>query len=110
MVQKHARVAQSCRARGSPSPLGQQTGSAQTINQLATIAERMTPEMGDKQDQLAGLSMINRCLTGSAYAGALSASEVRLAYAQPLNSKPFIWNSEPEFVATRMSIEDAMYS
>jgi len=30
-------------------------GSPQTLNQLATIAERMTPTMGDKQSQSAGL-------------------------------------------------------
>lgn len=94
----------------APKLMAMSLGSPQTMNQLATIAERMTPEMGQKQDQMAGISMINRCLAGSAYAGALASTEQRLASAQPLSSKPFIWNSEPEFVAARMSIEDAMYS
>lgn len=85
-------------------------GSPQTLNQLATIAERMTPTMGDKQSQSAGLAMIDDCLQGSRYANVLAMTQERLASAQPLVGKPFIWNTEPEFVAARMGIDDAMYS
>ena len=53
--------------------------------------------------------MIDSCLSGTAYSGTLAATSERLAGAQLLNSKPFIWNSEPEFVAARMGIDDAMY-
>jgi hypothetical protein len=42
--------------------------------------------------------------------GELQATQQRLSSAQALSSKPFIWNSEPEFVAARMGIGDAMYS
>lgn len=94
----------------APRLMAMSLGSPQTTNQLATLAERMTPVMGDKQDESSGFSMINNCLRGSAYAGALVQTEQRLAGAQPLHSKPFIWNSEPEFVAARMGIDDAMYT
>jgi hypothetical protein len=94
----------------APQLMAMSLGAPQTTNQLATIAERMTEVMGDKQNQLAGLSMIDNCLAGSRFAGELQATQQRLASAQALSSKPFIWNSEPEFVAARMGIEDAMYS
>lgn len=94
----------------APRLMAMTLGAPQTANQLATIAERMTPVMGDKQDQVAGLSMIDNCLNGTAYSGTLAAASQRLAGAQLLNSKPFIWNSEPEFVAAHMGIDDAMYS
>jgi hypothetical protein len=85
-------------------------GSPQTMNQLATIAERMTPAMGDKQNQALGFAMIDNCLRGTRYANARLQTEERLAGAQTLVSKPYIWNTEPEFVAARMGIDDAMYS
>jgi len=85
-------------------------GSPQTMNQLATIAERMTPALGDKQNQAVGFAMIDNCLQGTRYASALVQTEERLASAQTLVSKPYIWNTEPEFVAARVGIDDAMYS
>jgi len=54
--------------------------------------------------------MIDDCLQGSRYANVLAMTQERLASAQPLAGKPFIWNTEPEFVAARMGIDDAMYS
>lgn len=94
----------------APRLMAMSLGSPQTPNQLATIAERMTPTMGEKQPQLAGLEMINDCLSNSIYSQALVLTERRLVAAQTLHSKPFIWNSEPEFVAANMGIDDAMYS
>ena len=85
-------------------------GSPQTMNQLATIAERMTPTLGAKQNQAIGFAMIDNCLQGTRYANARVQTEERLANAQTLVSKPFIWNTEPEFVVARMGIDDAMYS
>ncbi|WP_312510672.1 hypothetical protein [Massilia sp.] len=85
-------------------------GSPQTMNQLATIAERMTPTLGDKQNQAMGFAMIDNCLQGTRYASARIQAEERLAGAQTLVSKPYIWNTEPEFVTARMGIDDAMYS
>jgi len=85
-------------------------GSAQTMNQLATIAERMTPVLGDKQNQAMGFALIDNCLKGTRYANALVNTEERLAGAQTLLSKPYIWNTEPEFVVAHMGIDDAMYS
>lgn len=97
-------------ASQAPQLMAMTLGAPQTMNQLATIAERMTGVMGAKQNQLAGLAMIDACLAGSAYAGTLAATEQRLASAQPMVSTPFLWNSEPEFVAATMGIEDAMYA
>jgi hypothetical protein len=85
-------------------------GSPQTMNQLATIAERMTPALGDKQNQALGFALIDNCLQGTRYANARVQTQERLAGAQTLVSKPYIWNTEPEFVAARMGIDDAMYS
>jgi hypothetical protein len=85
-------------------------GSPQTMNQLATIAERMTPIMGDKQNQALGFALIDKCLQGTRYANARIQTQERLAGAQTLVSKPYIWNTEPEFVAAHMGIDDAMYS
>jgi hypothetical protein len=34
----------------APKLMAMSLGSPQTLNQLATIAERMTPEIGQKQD------------------------------------------------------------
>jgi hypothetical protein len=85
-------------------------GSPQTMNQLATIAERMTPAIGEKQNQAVGFAMIDKCLQGTRYANALLQTEERLAGAQTLLSKPYIWNTEPEFVVAHMGIDDAMYS
>jgi hypothetical protein len=36
-------------------------------------------------------------------------TEMRLALASPMISTPFIWNSEPEFVVTKLAMEHPMY-
>jgi hypothetical protein len=82
----------------------------QTMNHLATVAERMTPVMGDKQDEAAGMAMINTCVAGTAYADCLDKAQQRLAKAQPMYSKPFIWNSEPDFIVAKLGIEHPMYA
>ncbi|KQQ34764.1 hypothetical protein ASF61_22440 [Duganella sp. Leaf126] len=82
----------------------------QTINHLATIAERMTPVMGDKQNAAAGFASINACMKGTLYEGCLKSAEQRLAQAEPLLSQPFIWNSSPEFLAAKYGIEHPMYA
>jgi hypothetical protein len=84
-------------------------GAPQTTNQLETIAEHMTPRMGDKQDKGIGFAMIQSCLQGTQNEGCLADAERRLAQAEPLMSKPFIWNSEPEFIAAKLAIEHPMY-
>ncbi|KQQ39189.1 hypothetical protein ASF61_22270 [Duganella sp. Leaf126] len=94
----------------APRLMAMSLGAPQTLNQLSTIAERMTAQMGDKQSASQGFAMIRQSLSGSIYATDLEATEQRLASAQPMSSKPFIWNHEPEFVAARLSIEDAMYT
>jgi hypothetical protein len=81
----------------------------QTINQLDTIAEHMTPKMGDKQEKGIGLAMIESCLRETQDEACLSSAMSRLAKAEPLLSKPFIWNSEPAFVAAEFGIEHPMY-
>ncbi|KQQ34778.1 hypothetical protein ASF61_22435 [Duganella sp. Leaf126] len=82
----------------------------QTINHLNTIAERMTPVMGDKQDAAAGFASINSCMQGTQYEGRLRNAEQRLAQAEPLLSQPFLWNSSPEFITAKHAIEHAMYA
>lgn len=94
----------------APELMAMALGAPQTMNQLATIAERMTPAMGEKQDMLAGLAMINACVAGTSYSNCLGAAQHRLASVQPLNSKPFIWNSEPEFIAASLGIEHPMFA
>lgn len=84
-------------------------GAPQTSNQLATIAERMTEQMGDKQDQQIGLSLIASCLAGTVNENMLAETQSRLEKASPLMSRPFIWNSEPEFVVAKLAIEQGMY-
>ncbi len=85
-------------------------GAPQTTNQLETVAEHMTPTMGDKQDKGIGLAMIHSCLRGTPNEGSLASTESRLAQAEPLMSRPFIWNSEPEFVSAKLGIEHPMYA
>ena len=82
----------------------------QTMNHLNTIAERMTPVMGDKQIAAAGFASINSCLAGTRYEGCLKSAEQRLAQTEPLLSQPFIWNTSPEFIAAKHVIEHAMYA
>jgi hypothetical protein len=85
-------------------------GAPQSMNHLNTIAERMTPIMGDKQECAIGMAVIKACVTGTAYSDCLTQAEQRLARAQPLTSKPFIWNNEPEFVVATLAIEHPMYA
>jgi hypothetical protein len=85
-------------------------GAPQTRNQLATIAERMTPVMGDKQDASLGFAMIELALVGSNYSQGLQQTEQRLANVDVVLSAPFIWNSEPGFIVSRMAIEHPMYA
>ena len=82
----------------------------QTMNHLSTIAERMTPVMGDKQNASTGFAAIDSCMAGTRYEGRLQAAEQRLAQAETLLSQPFIWNSSPEFIATKYGIEHSMYA
>lgn len=82
----------------------------QTMNHLSTIAERMTPVMGEKQDASTGFAAIDSCMAGTRYEGRLQAAEQRLAQAETLLSQPFIWNSSPEFIATKYGIEHSMYA
>ncbi|MDB5937409.1 MAG: hypothetical protein JWQ01_4753 [Massilia sp.] len=85
-------------------------GAPQTPNQLETIAEHMTEQMGDKQDHQIGLALIASCLKGTLNENMLAEAQSRLVKARPLMSRPFIWNSEPEFVVAKLAIEQAMYS
>jgi hypothetical protein len=85
-------------------------GAPQTINQLETIAEHMTSRMGDKQEKGIGLALIESCLRGTQNEAYLAGTEARLAQAEPLMSRPFIWNSEPEFIAAKLNIEHPMYA
>ena len=85
-------------------------GAPQTSNQLETIAEHMTKRMGGKQDRDVGLALIESCLKGTRNENMLAEVQSRLAKAQPLMSRPFIWNSAPEFVVAKLAIEQAMYS
>lgn len=85
-------------------------GAPQTINQLETIAEHMTPQMGDKQDKRIGFAMIETFLKGTENHRELADTEKRLAQAEPLMSKPFLWNSEPEFSAAKLGIEHPMFA
>jgi hypothetical protein len=85
-------------------------GAPQTLNQLETIAEHMTAQMGEKQDKRIGLAMIETLLRGTGNQDELSDTEKRLAQAEPLMSKPFIWNSEPEFIAAKLGIEHPMFA
>jgi hypothetical protein len=82
----------------------------QSINHLYTIAERMTPVMGDKQEAATGMALLTACVAGTPYGHSLEQVERRLAQAQTLISKPFMWNSEPEFVAAKLGIEHPMYA
>jgi hypothetical protein len=85
-------------------------GAPQTMNQLATIAERITDRMGDKQDSRIGFAIIESSLAGTSDADQLACAELRLSNASPLLSGPFIWNNEPQFVIAKMGIEHPMYA
>lgn len=84
-------------------------GAPQTTNQLETIAEHMTARMDDKQDKGIGFAMIETCLQGTPNHESLADAKLRLVRAESLMSKPFIWNTEPEFIATKLGIEHPMY-
>lgn len=81
----------------------------QTQNQLETVAERMTPNMGEKQSSTVGFAMIDQALTGSVFDQALQITQSRLASVEANISEPFIPNDAPDFVRARLSIEHAMY-
>jgi hypothetical protein len=85
-------------------------GSPQTLNQLATIAERMTPIMGDKQSDSAGYALITASLANGAHSDSLRAAQQRLANVGTLNSTPFIWNTDPEFAFAKLGIEHPMFA
>lgn len=94
----------------SPSLMGMLLGAAQTFNHLTTIAERMTPIMGGKQSAQSGFAMMEACVAGTVFARCVDQARQRLALAQPVVSAPFIWNTEPKFVATTLAIEHPMYA
>ena len=93
-----------------PRLLSMALGACQTENQLITIAERMTPTLGAKQDSRIGLKIIRDCLIGSPFEKELANTEQLLRGVEKLNSKPFIWNNDAEFIAAKMHLEDGMYS
>lgn len=82
----------------------------QTLNHLNTVAERMTSTIGDKQPLAMGLSMLQECVDGTVFRDSIDEATRRLAIAQPVNSAPFIWNNEPEFVVANLAIEHPMYA
>lgn len=94
----------------APSLLDMLLGAAQTFNHLNTIAERMTPVMGDKQSARTGFAMMEACVAGTIFAPCVDQAKQRLALAQPVFSAPFIWNTEPKFVITTLAIEHPMYA
>jgi hypothetical protein len=85
-------------------------GAPQTLNHLETVAERMAADFAAKQDMQIGLSMMASCVAGTQYSRCLDEARQRLADAQPISSKPFIWNSEPEFIVAKLAIEHPMYA
>jgi len=94
----------------APDVMEMALGAPQTQNQLATIAERMTPVMGGKQDASAGFAMIQQTLDGSKFGNALEMTQTRLAGVEPRMSDPFIWNTDPEFLRSKIGIEHVMYA
>ena len=94
----------------APELMAMILGAPQTSNHLETIAERMTPVLGEKQDKNIGFEMMAACVAGTQYSRCLENAQERLATAQPMNSKPFIWNSEPEFIVATAAIEHPMYA
>ncbi len=94
----------------APELMAMFLGAPQTLNHMETIAERMTDEFGGKQDKNIGLAMMASCVAGTQYAACVEDAQQRLAIAQPMSSKPFIWNSEPDFVVATLAIEHPMYA
>ncbi len=94
----------------APALMAMILGAPQTLNHMETIAERMTPDFGEKQDKSVGLAMMASCVAGSQYSGCVLNAQQRLAMAQPMLSKPFIWNSEPDFNIATIAIEHPMYA
>jgi hypothetical protein len=94
----------------APEMLALLLGAPQTLNHLETIAERMTTDLGGKQDKNVGFAMMTACVAGTQYGGCVGSAQQRIAAAQPMTSKPFIWNTEPEFIAAVLAIEHPMYS
>jgi hypothetical protein len=93
----------------APTLMMMALGSPQTENQLATIAERMTAVMGDKQSASTGFAMINQAVSGSNFDQCLQQTQERLAGVEKIFSYPFAWNSDPEFVGSSIAIEHPMY-
>lgn len=83
--------------------------AAQTPNHLQTIAERMTNNLGDKQNADLGFAMIDRCLARTTDADACAKAKRRLAGAEPFLSAAFVWNDQPEFITARLGVEHPMY-
>lgn len=94
----------------APQLLAMSLGAPQTINHLETITERMTVAMGDKQNAASGEALINQCVANTPYANCLQETRERLASVRPLMGRPFIWNSEPDFVTAKLGIDHAMFA
>lgn len=93
-----------------PNIMRMALGAPQTPNQLETIAERMTPTMGDKQNADIGFAMIQLSLDGSYFSGELQLAQSRLAGVEVRISDPFIWNTDSDFIKAKIGIEHAIYS
>lgn len=96
-------------SRSAPELMEMLIRALQTTNHLVTIAERMTPIMGDKQDASIGFSMMNACVADSPFGACVQQTRQRLASAVPMTSTPFIWNHEPEFIAAKLGMEHPMF-
>jgi hypothetical protein len=70
----------------------------------------MTAHMGAKHDKNIGFAIIESCLKRTQNESILAETQSLLAKAEPLMSRPFIWNSQPEFVAATLGIEHPMYA
>jgi hypothetical protein len=96
-------------AAGVPKLMAMIVEVPQTVNHLNTVAERMTQIMGDKQSDRTGYAMMEACVAGTVYSACIDQAKQRLAQAQPVVSKPFIWNNDPDFVIARLGVEHPMY-
>jgi hypothetical protein len=84
-------------------------GAPQTLNQLNTVAEFTSPVMGQKRSAVEGFAYMNTCLNGTRYQASLGEAQDRLNGAAPLMGRPFIWNTEQEFMMAKMSVDSPMY-
>ena len=84
--------------------------TTQTTRHLDNTLERLSYQIGEKTGATHGRMLLSSLLDDTAFAGAITQAETRLASAEPMIGQPFLRNDEPSFFAATLPLHGAIYT